>query len=98
MEERCGILSSSSGQTRSLINARGGSNNNFGNNAACPTAYLRLINGGQALAGIPATDNTISDWAPEQSFTGLTGDPNGTINCVFVMHSVLMLEHCSSFD
>ncbi|HQV75909.1 MAG TPA: GEVED domain-containing protein, partial [Flavobacteriales bacterium] len=67
-----------SGQTRSLINARGGSNNNFGNNAACPTAYLRLINGGQALAGMPATDNTIGDWAPEQSFTGLTGDPNGT--------------------
>ncbi|MBK9764971.1 MAG: proprotein convertase P-domain-containing protein [Flavobacteriales bacterium] len=62
-------LVSPSGQTRSLINARGGSNNNFGNNAACPTAYFRLINGGQALAGMPATDNTIGDWAPEQALT-----------------------------
>ncbi len=73
-------LVSPGGQEFSLVNQKGGSGDNFGNNASCPTAVFRLIAGGAALSTIPATTtNVTGNYAPEQALNAFnTGNPNGT--------------------
>ncbi len=71
-------LISPTGQEVSLVNQRGGSDNNFGNNASCPGSVFRLIAGGAALSSIPASNNVTGNYAPEQALTGFnSGNPNG---------------------
>ncbi|HRD54289.1 MAG TPA: thrombospondin type 3 repeat-containing protein, partial [Flavobacteriales bacterium] len=71
-------LISPAGQELLLVNQRGGGNDNFGNNASCPTAVFRLIAGGAALTSIPASDNVTGNYAPEVPLSGFnTGNPNG---------------------
>ncbi|MFZ1693609.1 MAG: proprotein convertase P-domain-containing protein, partial [Flavobacteriales bacterium] len=71
-------LISPAGQELLLVNQRGGSNDNFGNNGSCPTAVFRLIAGGAALTSIPASNNVTGNYAPEVPLTGFnTGNPNG---------------------
>ena len=70
-------LISPSGQEVQLVNGRGGENNNFGNNANCPTAVFKLKDGGNALSTIPLTNNVTGTYAPEQALALFTGDPNG---------------------
>ncbi|MBL8000974.1 MAG: proprotein convertase P-domain-containing protein [Flavobacteriales bacterium] len=69
-------LTSPSGQTRNLVLDRFGGGNNLGNPANCPTAVLRLKDGGTALTNT-ATSNVTGTRAPEQTLVGFTGDPNG---------------------
>ncbi|MFN3875520.1 MAG: proprotein convertase P-domain-containing protein, partial [Flavobacteriales bacterium] len=73
-------LISPAGQELLLVNERGGSGDNFGNNSSCPTAVFRLIAGGAALSSIPGTTSNITgDYAPEVPLAGFnTGNPNGT--------------------
>lgn len=72
-------LVSPGGQEVLLSNQRGGSGDNFGNNASCPTAAFRFVAGGAALATIPATTaNVTGNYAPEQPLAGFnSGNPNG---------------------
>jgi subtilisin-like proprotein convertase family protein len=71
-------LISPGGQELLLLNQRGGSNDNFGNNASCPSSVFRLIAGGAALTSIPAADNVTGNYAPEVPLSGFnTGNPNG---------------------
>ncbi len=72
-------LTSPAGQELLLVNQRGGSGDNFGNNSSCPTAVFRLIAGGAALTTIPGTTaNVTGNYAPEVPLTGFnTGNPNG---------------------
>ncbi|MBK8498164.1 MAG: T9SS type A sorting domain-containing protein [Flavobacteriales bacterium] len=72
-------LVSPGGQEFSLINQKGGSSDNFGNNGSCPTAVFRLIAGGAALTAIPATTaNVTGNYAPEQPLSSFnSGNPNG---------------------
>ncbi|MBK9146303.1 MAG: proprotein convertase P-domain-containing protein [Flavobacteriales bacterium] len=72
-------LISPAGQELLLVNQRGGSGDNFGNNSNCPTAVFRLITGGAALTTIPGTTaNVTGNYSPEVSLTGFnTDDPNG---------------------
>jgi len=70
-------LTSPSGQTRDLVMNRFGSGDNFGNPGACPAAPFVLQDGGAALVNTN-TNNVTGPYAPEQSLSGFTGDPNGT--------------------
>ncbi|WKZ64870.1 MAG: proprotein convertase P-domain-containing protein [Flavobacteriales bacterium] len=72
-------LVSPGGQEVQLVNARGGSNDNFGSTTGCPANLFRLVAGGAALSSIPASNNVTGNYAPEQPLTGFnTGNPNGT--------------------
>ncbi len=72
-------LISPSGQEVTLIDQRGDDWNNFGANGTCPTGVFRLIDSGASLTTLPAANNAVGSWAPEQPLTGFnTGNPNGT--------------------
>jgi subtilisin-like proprotein convertase family protein len=73
------FLRSPAGQEFQLINQRGGSADNFGNPAACPTQVLVLQDGGAPLSTMSTVTNNITGtFAPEQALSGFnTGDPNG---------------------
>ncbi len=69
-------LVSPTGQEVLLIADRGGDWNNFGANGACTP--FKLKDGGTPLANLPAANNGLGTWAPEQPLAGFTGNPNGT--------------------
>jgi PKD repeat protein len=70
-------LTSPSGQTRNLVLNRFGNGDNFGNPGTCPAAPFVLEDGGAALV-TGNTSNVTGPYAPEESLSGFTGDPNGT--------------------
>ena len=63
------------GQELLLIADRGADWNNFGANGACNP--FKLKDGGTPLANLPAANNAVGTWAPEQPLASLTGNPNG---------------------
>ncbi|MBL7985544.1 MAG: proprotein convertase P-domain-containing protein, partial [Flavobacteriales bacterium] len=69
-------LTSPTGQTRNLVLDRFGNGDNLGNPATCPSAVLRLRDGGTALSNAN-TSNVTGEYAPEQTLAGFTGNPNG---------------------
>ncbi len=69
-------LVSPTGQSRNLVINRFGSGSNIGNPATCPSAFLRLIDGGTPLTNTN-TNNVTGNYAPEQTLAGFTGNPNG---------------------
>ena len=61
-----------------LVLNRGGSADNFGNPAACPGQVLRLRDGFPAASTIPATNNVVGTFSPEQPLSGFNvGEANG---------------------
>jgi subtilisin-like proprotein convertase family protein len=71
-------LTSPSGVTRNLWINRSTSGDNIGNPANCPSGALIFQGGGTALSTIGNTANSpTGTYAPEQSLSGFTGDPNG---------------------
>lgn len=71
-------LTSPSGVTRNLWINRSTSGDNIGNPANCPSGALIFQDGGTALSTIGNTANSpTGTYAPEQSLSGFTGDPNG---------------------
>ncbi|HRH36977.1 MAG TPA: GEVED domain-containing protein, partial [Flavobacteriales bacterium] len=72
-------LISPAGQEVLLIQGEGADWNNFGNNGNCPNGLFKLIATGQPMANLPAANNAVGSWIPEQPLTGFnSGDPNGT--------------------
>ncbi|MBL7983416.1 MAG: proprotein convertase P-domain-containing protein, partial [Flavobacteriales bacterium] len=70
-------LTSPAGQTRNLVLDRFGNGDNLGNPASCPGSAFVLQDGGTALSNTN-TSNVTGTYAPEQTLSGFTGDPNGT--------------------
>lgn len=70
-------LISPGGQSRNMVLGRFGNGTNLGNPANCPTAALRLIDGGAALTN-SSINNVTGNYQPEQTLAGYTGNPNGT--------------------
>jgi subtilisin-like proprotein convertase family protein len=71
-------LVSPGGQQIPLVLNRGGSADNFGNPALCPTATLILQDGAPPVSGLPVVNNVTGTFAPEQPLaTFNTGTANG---------------------
>lgn len=70
-------LTSPSGQSRDMVLNRFGSGDNFGNPGTCPAAPFVLQDGGAPLVDAN-TSNVTGPYAPQESLSGFTGDPNGT--------------------
>jgi hypothetical protein len=72
-------LRSPSGQLRSMILGRAGFGDNFGSAVNCPQGVFTLKDAGTPLAGLAGNgvSNLTGGYAPEESLSGFTGDPNG---------------------
>ena len=72
-------LTSPTGQTRNLLLDRFNSGDNLGDPTNCPNATLTLLDGATALpAAATIVNNATGPYAPEQTLSGFTGNPNGT--------------------
>ncbi|MBX2979024.1 MAG: T9SS type A sorting domain-containing protein [Flavobacteriales bacterium] len=71
-------LVSPSQQQIPLVLNRGGSADNFGNPSACPAQVMTLRDGFPAASTIPATNNVVGTFSPEQPLSGFNvGEANG---------------------
>lgn len=70
-------LTSPGAQTRNILLNRFGNGDNLGVPGTCPASPLVLQDGGAALVNTN-TSNPTGPYAPEESLSGFTGDPNGT--------------------
>ena len=70
-------LVSPNGTTRALILGQGGADDDFGDNANCPTGVLKLRDGAAALSTLPPSNATVGTYAPEQTLSGFSGPSNG---------------------
>ncbi|MBL7940962.1 MAG: PKD domain-containing protein [Flavobacteriales bacterium] len=70
-------LTSPSGVTRTLSSDNGGNGDNMGDPATCPNSPLILLDGAPTALPDGDTPTLVGTYAPEQSYSAFTGNPNG---------------------